>query len=473
MRGASGRSGAWSMHGMIAVAFAATGAAALFATEAACAETRETAVAAVDSDVSKPSRPKLVRKRAMAGKVVAAADPAPAASAPAPAAKPAKPPLISKDGEFSFGGAIRARWDTLFDDAKTDGRRTTSNHVSFDTLQLKLDYDSSTLFGSAQWRVYGGSFIYGKKAGYDGYPGEVQFPMWAYAGYKLTEKDSVTAGLNQTPFGLTPYYGASFFQSLGFTMGLEEVYNAGVKYSHAGDRLSWDVGVYPTAAPDAIGISRDSARYSTNMVKADAYVPNGSDNHERNMIVGRAEYAFLKTGASSVSAGVSGWWSQVRNLDTDRDGRKLLGAVHVAATHHNWGFKGIYVRQDIEAKNPGRDDFITVGGFDGSYNLATHGDFFFGEISYKIPNDIGPFKVMPYLDYSAFVKDKDAFKTSQRYILGAEWTYTKDSRLVIYSEIILGKNDPSVGDGQFSSGLAQGGDNDWKETFNVNIGFYF
>lgn len=446
---------------LIAAALAGCGAGGV---SAASATTEETDGREADRRpvAAKPAQTEKARKAKPTPEKTKVASPPPSA-APAPAS----------DGKFTFGGAIRARYDARFNDAKLSGERTTSNHFSFDTLALKAKYDSSTFFASGQYRIYGGSFIYGKRAGYDKYPGEVHFPMWAYGGYKFTPQDSITAGINQAPFGLTPYYGSSFLESLGFTMGVEEVYNPGVKYSHVDAAWTYDLAYYPTAAPDAEGISRDSARYSTNMVKADSYVPDGSDNHERNMVVGRVEYAFLKTDVASFSGGVSGWLSEVHNLDTHKDGFKSLAAVHLNGAYHNWGFKGIYVRQDISSKNPGRDDIITIGGYDGSYNLATKGNFFSGEINYRIPGDIGPFNVSPYLNYSTFIKDKSKFKTSERYILGAAWTFTKDPRLVIYSEAVLGRNDPYVGAGQYTSGLAQGGDNKWKKSAIVNIGFYF
>lgn len=447
-------------RGLLAVALVGSTLAAFAAADVVHAQTRQTTV---DPEDAKASQPKKTRKRAQTGKAVVAEP------AETPAAAPAKRPLISNDGKLTLGGAIRARFDTRFN----SGPSFQSSHLSFDTLAFKLKYDSSTFFGAAQWRFYGGSFIYGHKNGYEKYPGEVQFPMWAYGGYKITGQDSIVAGINQAPFGLTPYYGTSFIESLGFAQGLEEVYNLGVKYSHADERWTWDVGFYPTAAPDAIGISRDSARYSANMVKADSYVPHGSNNHERNMVVGRVEHTFFKNDVASFTGGLSAWWSQVHNLDNGRDGRKNLEAVHFNATWNNWGFKGIYVRQDIKAKNPGRDDMITIGGYDASYNLATRGNFFSGEVNYKIQQPIGGFDLMPYLNYSAFVKDKAAFKTSERYILGVAWTWKKDPRLVIYSEGILGKNDPYVGAGQFTGGLAQGGDDKWKKAIIVNVGFYF
>ena len=138
---------------------------------------------------------------------------------------------------WTFGGAIRGRYDLRFDDANKTGQRDTSQHLSFDTVLLKLDYDGSRFFGSAQYRIYGGSFIYGRSAGYREYPGEVRFPMYAYAGAKLSQRDKLTVGLQPVPFD-DQFWGSAFLNSLGFVYGLEEAYDMGVVYSHAGVPLA-------------------------------------------------------------------------------------------------------------------------------------------------------------------------------------------------------------------------------------------
>lgn len=390
---------------------------------------------------------------------------------PEPAPRPDAAPGLP--GKFTFGGAIRARYDWRFNDVSRGGVPKASEHFDFDTLSLKAAYDSDTFFGAFQYRFYGASSIYGPLNGYKGYPGEVSFPMWAYVGYRLTPQDSITVGLNQAPFGLVPYFGASFIETLGFAMGLEEVYNFGVKYAHVESDLNYQFGFYPGANPNAFGISADSARYSTNIVRADSYVPFGAQNAEQNMFIGRAEYFVVKNDFASLAFGASIWHSDLYNFDTRRTGTKQLEGVHALATYGPWGFKGIYIRQDIDARNPIRNDLVTVGGFDFSYNMATRGNFVSGEVTYKIADPIGPFTAVPYFGYSAYYKDKPGFRTSERFILGSAWTLTADPNLVIYTEGVFGRNDPFVGAGQFANGLAMGGDNRWKTRFIMNIGYYF
>lgn len=157
------------------------------------------------------------------------------------------------------------------------------------------------------------------------------------------------------------------------------------------------------------------------------------------------------------------------------NGVSLAGAPK-ASEHFDFdtlALKAIYIRQDIDAKNPIRNDLITVGGFDFSYNMATHGNFVSAEVNYKIADPIGPFLAAPYFGYSAYDKDNANFKATERFILGSAWTLTADPNLVIFTEGVFGRNDSYVGAGQFVNGLAQGGDNKWKSRFIMNIGYYF
>src|SRR5204862_511865 len=84
---------------------------------------------------------------------------------PAPAKIALPQPAAASEAKLKLGGAIRGRYDLRFNDVGADGQRRTSQHLSFDTLLLTADYDSSVIFGSAQYRFYGGSFIYGRANG--------------------------------------------------------------------------------------------------------------------------------------------------------------------------------------------------------------------------------------------------------------------------------------------------------------------
>lgn len=387
-----------------------------------------------------------------------------------------KKPAAKPDGKWTFGGAVRVRATTNFNDAhRSNGKRATKNYFGIDAVILKGAYDSSTFFGAAQYNIYGGAYPYTRRAGYDSDFGDVSFLKFAYAGIKLNAIDSVSVGLQQVPFGLTPYFGASFIETLAYVAGVEEVYNVGMKFSHKGETFSYDLGYFPTDGGDYFGISRDSARYTTNIVKADSYLLGGSDNRERNMLVGRGEYTVYRDNVSNVMFGASALWSEIHNDDTGDVGHKWQEAVHMKATRGPWTVQGVATRLDIDAKNPlGQNDLITMGSFDGSYNVATKGWIVSGEVSYSFKPAFGEIsEIMPYLNYSAFYKDKNAFKNSERYILGAAISVRKIPGLAIYPELRVGKNDPYTGFGQYGQGLGAGGDDRWKSTILTNVGYYF
>ncbi|MGF7153626.1 hypothetical protein [Novosphingobium gossypii] len=385
---------------------------------------------------------------------------------------PAEPATPAAKSGLDLGVVVRGRADVRFNDVGRSGKRRTSSHLSFDTVALTADYDSDRFFGAAQYRFYGASFIYGKNGGYEGYPGEVQFLMYAYAGAKLGKQDSVTVGVQPVPFD-DRYWGGSILDDLGFVYGMEEVYNLGIKYRKQTSDLRVELGFFPGSGPAVMGISRDGARYSTNIARADSYVPDGSQNDERNMVIGNVQYALVNGADTTLKATASGWVSSIHNFDTGRDGSKHLFAFSLTGSHGPWSGKALVARQDIDPRNPGRNDIITVSGFDASYNIAAKGTYAFGEVGRTVKTGKFPFDVYVYANYGRFMKDAAGFKDSERFDLGAVWTSKDKGRIKVFSEFLLGRNDPFVGAGQYTSGAAQGGDDKWKAAFMMIFGYYF
>lgn len=378
----------------------------------------------------------------------------------------------SKASGLKLGGAIRGRYDLRFNAAAADGSRRTSSNLSFDTLILKADYDSDTFFGAAQYRFYGGSFLYSKDYGYHNYPGEISFPVYAYAGAKLGKHDKVAVGLLPVPFD-DQFWGSAFLNSMGFVIGLEEVYNAGITYAHEEDAFNVTAGFFPTTAPNAFGISDDAARYSVNIVKGDRSNPLASRNAERNMIVGRAEYKLASSDTGSLSVMGSGWHSTIHNFDTKEDGWRRAFAVSLKGTQGPWHAKLLAARQDMSLRNPGNDQTVTVGNYDAPFNIAADGTLLFGEVGRKIDTGSLPFSVQLFANYAYFAKAQAGYKDTQRLNLGAFWTDKATGRIRIWSEFLLGRNDPFVGAGQYGSGAAQGGDSRTKASFLTIFGYYF
>lgn len=399
-------------------------------------------------------------------------------TAPDAVPEPEAPVSVGADTQASaasgwdLGLAIRARYDLRFNAADAQGKRKTANRVSFDTVVLTADYNSERFFASGQYRFYGGSFIYGESAGYDNYPGEIQFLAYAYGGIHVTPETDITLGLQPVPFD-DRWWGSSFLNTLGFVYGMEETYNTGIKLTHKQPRWQLDVGYFPNHGPAGRGISRDSSRYSTNIVEADGYVPDGSLNAERDMIVGSLRYTLVESDGLSLSATGSVWSSTIRNRTTHEDGDKRMFAGSLKAASAPWHGKLLVAHQDIEPRNPGRRDMISVGGYDSSYNIAAKGTLGFAEVGYDLKSGRWPWAPSVYANYARFFKEADGFRDSERVTLGAFWTANPGVPMRIWSELYAGRNDPYTGAGQFLSGAAQGGDDRWKTSFLVIAGWYF
>lgn len=365
------------------------------------------------------------------------------------------------DGAWTFGGAIRARYDYR---SYVD---PTVSRFSFDVFRVKAAYDSSTVFGSVQYRFYGGAYPYD----YTDQVGRINFPEWAYVGYKISPEHTVTGGLNSIPFGLLPYASNTFYETLGELIGVEDVLNLGLKYQYKSGPIDLQVGFYPRDGGNWAGTSRDGDRYTYNIVDADSYVAGGSNNEEKNLWVARAAYTFTHSEDTSSEVGLSIMHSTIENHDTHEDGDRDAYALHYLGKFGRFGVMAEYVRQELDPRNPAAvgNKTVTFGGYDGSFNVASKGDLYSVDVSYatdwkwRFISD-----VKPYANYSIFVKDEDGFKNSQRWQAGVQFTA---GPLYCYSEYRIGKNDPFTGD--YTQGAAAGGDDKWKRGVYMNFGYYF
>jgi hypothetical protein len=364
------------------------------------------------------------------------------------------------EGELKIGGALRARYDY-----RDYGDKVSK--ISFDTFRIDVNYDSPTLFGSAQYRFYGGAYPYD----YTDDVGRINFPSWAWIGYKTGDSSRVVAGINQIPFGLLPYVSSTFYQGLVNVIGLEDVHNLGAKFQYMSGPVDLQVGFYPKDGGDWTGTSRDANRYSVNVVKADSYVAGGSNNEERNLLVGRLAYKFEHGESASSELGVSALHSSLRNEDTGEDGTRKAYALHYGGKFGAMGVLAEAGGQSMSPRNPSAvgNDTVTFGAYDGSFNVASKGNFYSAEVNYALPWTLGPVRnITPYFNYSLFTKDKADFEDSHRVIAGAHFSA---GPLFIYTEMRWGKNDPYTGD--YAQGAAAGGEDKWKRAFYANVGYYF
>lgn len=360
---------------------------------------------------------------------------------------------------LDLGGAVRMRWD---DDSSRDIHK-----FGLDTAMLSAKYASDSWIGAARYRFYGQAYPYQ----YTAHFGDVNFVEYAWVGYKFDNKKQLQVGLNQVPFGLQPLYSDTFYETLGNVVGLEDLEELGVKYVQDIDDWNVQVGYYARPAWPGHGTSHGTT-YSVVVTPADSSVVGGSDNEERGLAIARLARK-VQAGNWKGEVGASVLSSTLHNRDTGRDGRRHAYAVHYAASDGPWDVKLQFARQQMSPKNPGGDQTVTVGSYDGTFNLAGRGNLYLTSLGYEIPGRylggwISGMKL--YGSYSLYDKSDASFRNSQRFILGTSFSLKS---LQIYLEWLNGRNDPYLGGGSYTQSLASGGINSWKGQFYMNVGYYF
>lgn len=360
---------------------------------------------------------------------------------------------------LDFGGAVRLRVD--------DDSSRGIHEIGFDTVMLSVKYDSDSWIGAARYRFYGKEYPFQYVRRF----GDIQFAEYAWIGYRFDPNKQLQIGLNQVPFGLQPYYSNTFYETLGNVLGLEDVWELGAKYIQDVDDWNFQLGYYARTAWPGKGTSNGST-YSIVVTPADPGVAGGSHNDERGLVIARAARK-VELGNWKGEAGVSLMNSTLYNRDTHRNGQRSSYALHYAGNNGPWGVKLEYARIQMLPKNPVDQHTVSYGGFDGTFNVASRGNFYTGDLSYSIPGTyvggwISGMKV--YANYSIYDKSYKEFRNSQRFILGTSFSLKK---LWIAMEWQNGRNDPYFGGSSYAQSAAAGGINNWKGQFYMNIGYYF
>ena len=354
-------------------------------------------------------------------------------------------------GQLNVGGAIRGKY--VYD----HDANPSSSKFSFSDVILALNYESATLIGGLDYRLYE----------YYGHIGDANWLTDAWLGYKINPNHKIIAGLNPVPFGLDRYWGNTFFLGIANVMGLEDIHNIGINYQFKTDKNQLSLAFYPIDGGNFRGHSKDARRFSINMVNADDYVENGTNTQEKNMIIAR--YAYSSNYADlNYQLGTSVWYSDIENKNYSSTGSRQVWSIFADFNYQSWNSKLLFGHQDIDHKDRLSPDHISLGGFDYSYNSATQGDFFSTEFSYLFPYSFEYVQsIRPYLNISGYINKKNSSTDSYRVIPGVAFKF-KD--LTIQAEHLIGKYDPYLGD---QNGLAQGTNNNWNQKTYISLAYYF
>ncbi|EPJ0572298.1 hypothetical protein ACTA8N_003623, partial [Acinetobacter baumannii] len=323
---------------------------------------------------------------------------------------------------------------------------------------LRLGYESPDWFGKVEYRCYQ----------YDKFC-DFSTLVYGYAGYHLNATDHITVGVQPIPFGPGRFWDSSFYAGINNTMGLQDASNLGANYHfELPSATKVDLAYFATDGGNYHGSSKDSARYTANVVTSSD--PLKTNLNEKNMWMARVDQdlKFLSTDDLKVSVGGSYWYSDIENKKTSADGTRNTWALFNRINYKNLNVVLTGGRQSISNKDALSPASSTFGSFDGEYDIANKGYFYTVDTSYVFKNVKDSLNVTPYVVFSGFNKKENGFDDSQRNIVGVAWDYKNIS---LYTEYVMSKNDPFVGGN--GSSLAAGDDGKWNKLLNLMLIYSF
>lgn len=337
---------------------------------------------------------------------------------------------------LDIGGALRFNY---FVKSWDDANKKRGGDFAFDLFRIEVDGEYNNVLVSTQIRLYSSNF-----------GGLLIHHAWM--GYRFNNSDEIHLGINQVPFGITPYNSHNWFFSINYYLGFEDDYDLGVKYVHEKDRLKLYAAFYKTSElPPNI-----FARYSYDVVDT---------QNEINQLNIKAVYSLPK-----IEFGASIQVGQLEEIATGDKGSRSALALHVES---NTNGLNIMLQSVFYTFSPTGtiSDRVIMAAYDAPYNIAAEGASYSIGIRYHLPLESGPLTGIDfYNDYSYLVKSKTTFNNSQMNVLGMGVTI---GPIYTYIDWASGINHAWLGP-DYSNAFAEGVNaTKWNSRFNINFGYYF
>jgi len=366
---------------------------------------------------------------------------------------------------LTIGGAVRVNY--FFGDYNDNSPETGADAagygtIALDTFRINMDYERGPWIGKFEYRFYPGYL------GNDSY----NFLHTGWLGYNFESGSQLQVGVNRVPFGPGPYgVSQSWFFDQHYYVGLADDMDLGVKYSKSTGDLSIDLAYYYSDEGTWSGSTRDSSRYSYDVVNE-----SGTGYEERNQFNLRAIYA-VELGEVSIDLGASAQYGMLQSRGTQDDGDHYALALHPVFKWNNWTLAPqlTYYKYDIDgylADDP-NGDLIQFGAYDFPTTVATEAWIAAASLSYHYEvNQVDWLDyIIPYVEYSSIMKEAPGFNDSNLFILGAAWAR---GGWYIYTEAAFSNGNDFIGDiGGFNSRFGSNPDNDWLARYNINVGYYY
>lgn len=357
------------------------------------------------------------------------------------------PLALADEANFKFSGVINSNYQYK------EYAATEKSKAKFNDLTLYLNYQKDQWSGAVTARCYQFDELCDFTVLSD-----------AYFSYQFDPSKLLTVGLQPIPFGADTYWDGSYYESMMYTLGMQDTHNLGFRYDHQIQQHALSIGYFPSDGGNYIGTSSDASRYSANFVKGSSL--DTTRIKEQHMLFGKYSYQH-KYADLDYKVGSSLWYSQLDNQNTHKTGSRLNTNIFAKTTKDQFDSTLTLGYQQIDNA---QDDlnYATFGSFDSEYNIANKAYYYVADLGYRIPDQFQTLTgFRPYVVLSGLIK-KDNMPNSYRNIAGLAFDY---KQLRVNAEYMWAKNDAFIG-GDMNA-FADSKDTDWKQLFYLNFAFNF
>ncbi len=354
-------------------------------------------------------------------------------------------------GDLALGGAA---WINFERSNFKDGQTDRGGDVFLDLFRVEARGSRGPWEVSAQYRSY--DFM--------------DIVHHAWIGYDTATAGRLQAGISQVPFGLRPFASHSYWFGMPYYVGLEDDYQAGVKYLQDFGDWSLQAAYFPN--PGTVNASSPN-RYPFQVVTDP---DNDQFNRQNDQLNFRLLRDVFQDTAVPTELGVSLQGGRLYNEATERHGDHRALGLHTRTrfgTEREWKLELQWADYRFSPENPEgvADDTVQLGAFGARHRVAAEGELEVINIARDLVWAPGAVDgITCYLDYSRLNKRPAAWEDSELRTLGcsvaAGPTFT-------FIDIIQGRNSPFLnvaGDTALAEGLPSP---DRETRFNISLGIYF
>lgn len=334
---------------------------------------------------------------------------------------------------------------------------TLARYGNFEFNQLQLNGSASFGNFSMRFEIRFFSFMFILRQG------------WIQYAWK---DNAIQLGHLNVPWGRHLFSSSSWWFTLGWYSTVEDDYDYGVRYIKETDRYRIDVGYY---ARDQIGFADPANRWDSDLT------PLGEQqNREVSSLAVRGIYKLSHRDGLRSEFGAVVQAGLLPNVATNDMGYRWLAQLMYNGSYKGWRPVVQATRHEFRPNNPAEIDGVPVDSrvvrisqFGGYRDIAAKYWLMNFNLAKEIPFTRKYFNALvPYVEYSLFLKDEAAFPDSHLITVGMQIHL---GPVWLWLDLLTGKNATFLNDSLANSALGAGANraDRFEHQTNLQIQYYF